>query len=100
MKKTASFCLPCVIALSLGLSFAGCTRDQEGNSTTQTRRQIPLAPVGAASPGIGGPGAGSEDTRGTGTIATGEGDTPLDTPTNGNVPSSPAGVTPGFSGGC
>ena len=87
--------LPCVAVLLLGFTFAGCTRDQQGNSTTRERRRIPLAPIGAASPGIGGPGAGSEDTRATGTIATGEGDTPLGTPSTGNVPSSAAGVTPG-----
>ena len=95
----APFCLPCVAALLLSVSGAGCTRDQAGNSTTQERRRIPLAPIGAASPGIGAPGAGSADTRGTGTIATGEGDTPLDAPTTGSVPSSAAGVTPGTRAG-
>ena len=98
-KAAASLRLPSVIALLLGLFFAGCVRDQDAGNTARQPRRIPLAPIGAASPGIGGPGAGSEDTRGTGTIATGEGDTPLDTPTTGNVPASAAGVTPGATAG-
>ncbi len=59
------------------------------------RRRIPLAPVSTFSPGIGAPGAGSADTRGTGTVATGEGDTPLADPDAGSVPVSGAGNTPG-----
>ena len=81
--------------LLLVSAVVGCVRDPQSNNTTQTRRRIPLAPIGAASPGIGAPGAGSEDTRGTGTIATGEGDTPLDEPTVGSVPVSGAGNVPG-----
>ena len=94
----ASLRLLSVTLLLLAFSVVGCVRDPQGNSTTQTRRRIPLAPIGAASPGIGAPGAGSEDTRGTGTIATGEGDTPLDAPTVGSVPVSGAGNVPGAAG--
>ena len=93
--STVSLCPTLLAAALLSLFASGCIRDQQGNSTTQERRRIPLAPIGAASPGIGAPGAGSEDTRGTGTIAAGEGDTPLDAPTTGSVPSSAAGITPG-----
>ena len=60
--------------LVLALAAAACT-----NSSAQaSRRPIPLAPVNVSSPGIGGPGGDSEDTRATGTVATGEGDEPLD----------------------
>ena len=96
-KAAASLRLPFAAALLLGFSLAGCVRDQPTGGAAGQPRRIPLAPIGAASPGIGGPGAGSADTRATGTIATGEGDTPLDTPSTGNVPASAAGVTPGAS---
>lgn len=96
MKLSTTSLRPLCFAAALsGLFLTGCARDQAGNSTTLERRSIPLAPIGVASPGIGAPGAGSADTRGTGTIATGEGDTPLDTPTTGSVPASAAGTTPG-----
>ena len=45
--------------------------------------------------GIGAPGAGSEDTRGTGTIADGEGDATNITGSNGSVPANGAGTSPG-----
>ena len=60
--------------LILALAVAACTHD----STAVARKPIPLAPVGVASSGIGGPGGDSIDTRATGTVATGEGDQPLD----------------------
>ncbi len=89
-----------VAVLLLGCSGIGCTHDQEMNGTAGTeRKRIPLAPIGAASPGIGAPGAGSEDTRGTGSIATGEGDTPLGEPGTGSVPTSGAGPIPGARNG-
>lgn len=76
------------------LGAAACTRDGlAGNPSS--RKQIPLAPISAASPGIGAPGAGSMDTRGTGTIATGQGDTPLEEAGPGSVPISGAGNVPG-----
>ena len=62
-----------LLALSVA---AGCTNNSTASNIP--KRPIPLAPVGVNSPGIGGPGGASEDTRAVGTVATGEGDEPLD----------------------
>ena len=51
----------------------GCSHFQPEPASDQTKRPIPLASVGAASSGIGGPGGDSADTRAVGTVATGEG---------------------------
>lgn len=95
-RSNCHFGLPGTV-LCLALSGFGCTHDQTGGTpgTTAERKRIPLAPVSAASAGIGAPGAGSMDTRGTGTIATGQGDDPINDPQPGAVPVSGAGVTPG-----
>lgn len=97
MKNSTTLTRPlfAAVALLTGLSAVACTRDQAGNSTTGTPHRIPLAPVGVSSPGIGAPGAGSMDTRGTGTIATGQGDSPVADPVPGSVPVSAAGTSPG-----
>ena len=55
---------------------AGCTNNSTASNVP--KKPIPLAPVGVNSTGIGGPGGASEDTRAVGTVATGEGDEPLD----------------------
>ena len=54
----------------------GCTNQTTASNVP--KKPIPLAPVGVNSPGIGGPGGASEDTRAVGTVATGAGDEPLD----------------------
>ncbi len=63
-----------MVALSVA---AGCTNNSTASNVP--KKPIPLAPVGVSSPGIGGPGGESADTRAVGTVATGEGDEPLDT---------------------
>ena len=89
MKTAFASFRPLVSAavLTLGLIGTGCVHDQGAGSTTE-RKRIPLAPIGAASPGIG-----------AGTIATGEGDTPLGEPGTGSVPTSGAGSVPGARNG-
>ena len=57
--------------LTLALAVVGCSHFQR--ETDPAKRPIPPASVGAASPGIGGPGGDSMDTRAVGTVATGEG---------------------------
>ena len=94
--KTHAACLAlCAASLLLFLGGTGCTQDKTYQSGTAERKRIPLAPIGSFSPGIGSPGAGSVDTRGTGTIATGEGDTPIAEPSSGSVPAAGAGNVPG-----
>lgn len=87
------------ILLGLGcvsmLAGVGCTRDQTAGNSGGSRRPIPLSPVGVSSPGIGAPGAGSMDTRGTGTVADGEGDATNIDGGNGSVPANGAATTPG-----
>ena len=73
---------------------AGCTRDTTAYNAPR-RRAIPLAPVGATSPGIGGPGGNSADTRATGTVASGEGDTPVGVTEPASAPVIAPGVAPG-----
>lgn len=95
MKSSfASYLRPAAVVLVLCAAGAGCTRD-DSTYNAPNRRRIPLAPVGAVSPGIGGPGGNSADTRATGTIASGEGDTPIGV----NAPASAPVVAPGVAPG-
>ena len=54
-----------------------------------------MAPISAVSPGIGGPGGNSADTRATGTVASGEGDTPVGVTDPATAPVVAPGVAPG-----
>ena len=95
MKLILSSCFSAVIAAAiLGVTGVGCTRD---NSTYQEprRRAIPLSPVAATSPGIGGPGGASVDTRATGTVASGEGEQPVGVTDPASAPVVAPGVAPG-----
>lgn len=95
MKNFVSRLRPATLVLLLPvLGAVGCAQNGAVSDATP-RRRIPLAPVSAASPGIGAPGAGSMDTRGTGTVATGQGDSPLEDASPGSVPVSGAGTVPG-----
>ena len=95
--KTAASVRSILLVLVFGLILVGvgCTRDQMASSSGAPRRRIPLAPVGVSSPGIGAPGAGSMDTRGTGTVADGEGDATNIGGGNGSVLANGAANTPG-----
>ena len=86
---------PVAAALVLGLVTAGCTHDFAYSDPPPARRTIPLAPVGAASPGIGGPGGNSADTRATGTVASGQGDAPIGVTDPAEAPIVAPGVAPG-----
>ncbi len=88
------FVCPVVAVVVLGALGAGCTRDDSAYNAP-VRRRIPLAPVGAVSPGIGGPGGNSADTRATGTIASGQGDRPLGVDAPASAPVIAPGVSPG-----
>ena len=81
-----------VAILAFCCSGAGCTR--EYTYSPPNRRPIPLAPVGVTSPGIGGPGGNSSDTRATGTIASGEGDPAPGVVDPASAPVDTAGVAP------
>lgn len=83
----------CLVVVLCAVS-AGCTRDGTAYNAPN-RRRIPLAPVGAVSPGIGGPGGNSADTRATGTIASGEGDSPIGVNDPASAPVVAPGVAPG-----
>ena len=83
-----------VTAVALGVAGAGCTHDNAAYQAPN-RRPIPLAPVGATSPGIGGPGGASADTRAIGTVASGEGDTPVGVTEPASAPVVAPGVAPG-----
>lgn len=89
----SSFCAVAV-AVVLSVASAGCTRDDSAYNAPK-RRAIPLAPVGATSPGIGGPGGGSADTRATGTVASGEGESPMGVTQPARAPIIAPGVAPG-----
>lgn len=96
MKTIVAPFLPlCAASLLFAAGMVGCAQDKTYQTGTAQRKNIPLAPIGAASPGIGAPGAGSADTRGTGTVATGEGDNPIAEPSTGSVPVAGAGNVPG-----
>ena len=82
------------VTVALAVAGAGCTHDDTAYQAPR-RRAIPLAPVGATSPGIGGPGGGSADTRATGTVASGEGDTPVGVTEPASAPVVAPGVAPG-----
>ncbi len=86
---------PALAVLALGLAVGGCTHDFAYNDPPAQHRTIPLAPVGATSPGIGGPGGNSMDTRATGTIASGEGDSPVGVTDPAGAPVIAPGVAPG-----
>ncbi len=90
----ASFVRPAAAVVILCAVGEGCTRDDSAYNAPN-RRRIPLAPVGAVSPGIGGPGGNSADTRATGTIASGEGDTPIGVNDPASAPVVAPGVAPG-----
>ena len=95
MKPILSSFFSAVIAAAiLGLTGVGCTRDNTAYQEPK-RRAIPLSPVGATSPGIGGPGGSSADTRATGTVASGEGDQPIDVTDPASAPVVAPGVAPG-----
>ena len=83
---------PVAAVLILSLSAEGCTREDANNTP---RKPIPLAPVGATSPGIGGPGGNSADTRATGTIANGEGAPSVGVTNPAGAPVIAPGVSPG-----
>ena len=63
--------------LTLTLATLACTHP--GTTNNVPLKPIPPAPVGVASSGIGGSGGDSADTRAGGTVATGEGDQPMET---------------------
>ena len=88
------FAYPLAAALALSLVGGGCTHDYAFNQPTP-RRTIPLAPTGAVGTGIGGPGGTSSDTRATGTIASGEGDSPIGVTDPASAPVVAPGVAPG-----
>ena len=72
--KSILICFRVVVAAA-ALTAVGC---KDSSTAGEPKRPIPLAPVGVTSPGIGGPGGDSEDTRAVGSTATGEGDAPLE----------------------
>ena len=76
------------LALVLGGLAAGC--QQSGGYAADQRDPIGPAPTGIASPGIGAPGGQSIDTRGTGSVASSEGEATLSGP---STPIVPSGVT-------
>ncbi len=63
------------LALALGGLAAGC--QQGGGYAADQRDPIGPAPTGIPSPGIGAPGGQSIDTRGTGSVASSEGEATL-----------------------
>ena len=77
------------LALALGGFAAGCQQNGGGYSADQ-RDPIGPAPTGISSPGIGAPGGQSVDTRGTGSVASSEGEATLSGP---STPIVPTGVT-------
>ena len=85
---------PVVVALTLGAACGGCKSHDFSYSEPPDRRTQPLAPISAVSPGIGGPGGDSADTRATGTVAAGQGDRPLGVTNAGTAPISAPGVVP------
>ena len=86
---------PVFAVVALGLAAGGCTHDFAYTEPSPAHRTIPLSPVGATSPGIGGPGGNSMDTRATGTIASGEGDSPVGVTNPAGAPVIAPGVSPG-----
>ena len=66
------------LALALGSLAAGCK--QGGGYSADQRDPIGPAPTGISSPGIGAPGGQSIDTRGTGSVASSEGEATLTGP--------------------
>ncbi len=95
MKSSFVFLVRPVLAVVVFCAVgAGCTRDDSAYNAPN-RRRIPLAPVGAVSPGIGGPGGNSADTRATGTVASGEGDSPIGVNDPASAPVVAPGVAPG-----
>ena len=64
------------LALALGGLAAGCQHG-DGGYTADQRDPIGPAPTGIPSPGIGAPGGQSIDTRGTGSVASSEGEAAL-----------------------
>ena len=67
------------LALVLGGLAAGCQQSGGGYAADQ-RDPIGPAPTGIPSPGIGAPGGQSIDTRGTGSVASSEGEATLSGP--------------------
>ena len=76
------------LALALGGLTAGCQHG--GGYAADQRDPIGPAPAGIASPGIGAPGGQSVDTRGSGSVASSEGDAML---SGSNAPLLTPGTT-------
>lgn len=76
------------LALALGGLTAGC--QQGGGYAADQRDPIGPAPTGIASPGIGAPGGQSIDTRGSGSVASSEGDNQLTGPSAPPLTTGPA----------
>ena len=72
------------LALVSGVLAAGC--QQGGGYTADQRDPIGPAPTGISSPGIGAPGGQSIDTRGTGSVASSEGEATLAGPSTPIIP--------------
>ena len=82
-KHFARWAMGC-LALATGSLAAGC--QQGGGYAADQRDPIGPAPTGIASPGIGAPGGQSIDTRGTGSVASSEGEATLAGPSTPIIP--------------